>query len=115
MLEKAATIKRFEHSLLGKAFEKHINITTKQRAVIYKKKDKRNKLLKTIIGTDEKYRDQVRNTLLCLPKEQVKKYVEIDKRMKLEDLVYEKHNSNIYGTIISFISNFLTEVTDTDV
>ena len=37
-----------------------------------------------------------------------------DKRMKPEGLVYGKHNFNRYGTIISFISNFLTEVTDTD-
>ena len=34
--------------------------------------------------------------------------------MKPEDLVYEKHNFNSYGTIIFFTSNFLTEVTDTD-
>ena len=34
--------------------------------------------------------------------------------MKPEDLVYGKHNFNRYGTIISFVSNFLTEVTDTD-
>ena len=33
-------------------------------------------------------------------------------RMKSEDLVYGKHNFNRYGMIISFISNFLTEVTD---
>ena len=39
-----------------------------------------------------------------LPKEQVEKYVEIDKRMKPEDLVYRKHNFNRYQTIISFIS-----------
>ena len=32
--------------------------------------------------------------------------------MKSEDLVYGKHNFNRYGMIISFISNFLTEVTD---
>ena len=56
----------------------------------------------------------MRNALLYLPKEQVEKYVEINKRMKPEDLVYGKQNFNRYGTIISFISNFLTEVTDTD-
>ena len=33
-------------------------------------------------------------------------------RMKSKDLVYRKHNFNRYGMIISFISNFLTEVTD---
>ena len=34
--------------------------------------------------------------------------------MKPEDLVYRKHNFNRYGTIISFISNFLAEVTETN-
>ena len=34
--------------------------------------------------------------------------------MNPENLVYRKHNFNRYGTIISFISNFLTELTDTD-
>ena len=34
--------------------------------------------------------------------------------MKAEDLIYEKHNFNRYRTIMYFISNFLTEVTDTD-
>ena len=32
--------------------------------------------------------------------------------MKPKDLVYGKHNFNRHGTVISFISNFLTEVTD---
>ena len=35
--------------------------------VINKKEDKRNKLLKTITGTDEKYREKVENALLYLP------------------------------------------------
>ena len=56
----------------------------------------------------------MRNALLYLPKEQVEKYVEIDKRMQPEDLVYGTHNFNKYKTVISFISNFLTEVPDTD-
>ena len=34
--------------------------------------------------------------------------------MKPEGLVYGKHNFNRYGTIISFTSNFSTDVTDTD-
>ena len=34
--------------------------------------------------------------------------------MNPENLVYRKYNFNRYGTIISFISNFLAEVTDTD-
>ena len=34
--------------------------------------------------------------------------------MKPGDLTYENHNFNRYRTVISFISNFLTEVTDTD-
>ena len=32
--------------------------------------------------------------------------------MRSEDLIYEKHYFNRYGTTIYFISNFLTEVTD---
>ena len=79
-LFKAATLKRFEYSLLGKAFEKQ-TVIKKQTEVVNKKEDKRNKLLKTIIRTDEKY----------LPKEQVEKYVNIDKSMNPEDLVCRKH------------------------
>ena len=52
--------------------------------------------------------------MLYSPKEQVEKHTEIDKRMKPEDLVYGKHNFSRYGTIISFVYNFLTEITDTD-
>ena len=40
-------------------------------------------------------------------------HVEIDKRFS-EDVICEKHNFNRYGTMLSFISNFLTEVTNTD-
>ena len=40
-------------------------------------------------------------------------HVDIDKRFS-EDLICEKYNFNRYGTILSFISNFLTEVTNTD-
>ena len=90
LLEKAVAIKRFEYSLLGKAFEKQTYVIEKQSDVINKKRDKRNKLLKTVIGKNEKYRDKVRNALLYLLKEQVEKYVEIDKRMKHEDLIYGK-------------------------
>ena len=54
------------------------------------------------------------NALRFLPKEQVEEYVEIDKRMKPEDLVYGKHSLNIYGTVISFASMFLREVNDTN-
>ena len=56
----------------------------------------------------------MRNALVYLSKEPAEIYVEIDKRMKAEDLIYEKHNFNRYRTIMYFISNFLTEVTDTD-
>ena len=56
----------------------------------------------------------MKNTLLYLTKEQLEKYVEINKRMKPEYVIYEKHNFNRYRRIISFIPNFLTEVTDTD-
>ena len=48
-----------------------------------------------------------------MPKEQAEKIAEIDKRIKREDLIYQKHNFNRYGTIISPIYNVLTEVTDT--
>ena len=113
LLERAAAIKRFEYSPLGKTFAKQTNVIKKQTEIINKKEDKRNKL-KTIIVTDGKYRDKVRNALLYLLNEQVEKYVEIDKRMKPEDLVYGKHNFNRYGTVISLISNFLTGVNDTD-
>ena len=56
----------------------------------------------------------MRNVLLYLPKEQVEEFVEIDKSMNPEGLVNGKHNFNRYGTIISFISNFLIEVIDAD-
>ena len=51
------------------------------------------------------------NDFLYLAKEQVEKHVESDKRMKCEDLLY---NFNRYGMIVSFVSNFFTEVTDTE-
>ena len=40
---------------------------------------KKTKLLETIVGTDEKYRDKMNNALLYLPKRQVEKFAEIDK------------------------------------
>ena len=77
LLEKAAALIRFEYSPLEKTFEKQTNDITKQRELITKKKTK-----KTIIGTDEKYYNKVRNALLYLPKEQVEKYIKIDKRIE---------------------------------
>ena len=59
MLEKAAILKVFE---LLKSEEMLL-----KTEVINKKEDKRNKLLKTITGTDEKYREKVENALLYLP------------------------------------------------
>ena len=47
----------------------------------------------------------MKNTLLYLTKEQLEKYVEINKRMKPEYVVYEKHNFNRYRRIISFITD----------
>ena len=79
-----------------------------------RKKTKEINSWKTIIGKDEKYHEKVRNVLLYLPKEQVEEFVEIDKSMNPEGLVNGKHNFNRYGTIISFISNFLIEVIDAD-
>ena len=107
-------MKRFKYCPIEKAFEEQANVIKKQTEVLNKKEDKRNKLLKTIIKTDEKCRDKVSKALFYLPKQQIEKYVEMNKRMKPEDLVYRKHNFNRYRKIISFISNFLTEVTDTD-
>ena len=42
MIGKAATIKSFEYSPLGKAFEKQTNVIKKQTEVINKKEEKRN-------------------------------------------------------------------------
>ena len=114
LLEKTAELERFEYSPLGQAFGKDTNFIKKHTVVINEKEDKRNKLLKVIIWTDEKYCEKVGNALLYLPKEQVEKCVEIDKSMNPEDLVYGKYNFNRCGTIKSFSSNFLTEVTHTD-
>ena len=47
-LEKVAKIKKFEHSPLGKALQKQIEVNKT-------KKGKRNKFLKAAFGTDEKY------------------------------------------------------------
>ena len=66
LLEKAAALKRFENSPLGKAFEKQTNVIEKQSEIINKKEDKRQKLSKTIIGTDEKYCEKAGNILLYL-------------------------------------------------
>ena len=66
LLEKAAALKRFENSPLGKAFEKQTNVIEKQSEIINKKEEKRQKLSKTIIGTDEKYCEKVGNILLYL-------------------------------------------------
>ena len=83
MLEKAAALKRFEHSPLRKAFEKFkAFVIKKQTEVINEKEEERNNLLKTIIRIDKKYRQKVRNALLYLPKEQVEKYVENAKKLK---------------------------------
>ena len=54
------------------------------------------------------------NASLYLPKEKVETYVEIDKRIKPKDLVHGKHNFNMYGTVVSIVSRFLTEATRTD-
>ena len=82
--------------------------------IVNKNEDKKYKLLKTIIETDQKYLEKVRKDFLYLNKEQVEKLVEIDKSMNPEDLLYGKHSFNRYGIIISFVSNFLTEGTGTD-
>ena len=46
MLEKAVSLKRFEYSSSGKAFEKQINVIKKQTEVINKKEGKRHQPLK---------------------------------------------------------------------
>ena len=48
------------------------------------------------------------------PKNSLRNMLKLTKKMKPEDLVYGRHNCNRYRMVISFISNFLTEVTDTD-
>lgn len=74
--------------------------------VIKGKEDKGGKFLKTITGADEKYHEKAANELLFLSKEQVETYVEIDNKIKPQDLVYAKQNFNRHGTVIIFISNF---------
>ena len=81
---KAATIKRFECYPLGKAFEKQTNVIQKQTEVINKKEDKKNKLSKGIVVTNEKYRDQVSNALLYLPKKQVEHLLKLIKEWNLK-------------------------------
>ena len=66
LVEKAAALKRFEYSPLEKYFAKQANVIKRQAEVINKKEDKRSKLLKRIIGIDEKYRDKVRNAFFSL-------------------------------------------------
>ena len=62
----------------------------------------------------------MRNILLSefyfvYPKKRSKNILKFKKQLILpEDVVYGKHNFNRYKTIISFISNFLAEDTDTD-
>ena len=53
-------------------------------------------------------------SLVYLSKGQVEKYVEIDKRIDSEDLVDGKYSFNRYRIKIFLISNFLTELPDTD-
>ena len=67
-LEKAATLKRFEYSQLGKAFKNRLMLLKSRLIVINKKEDKRNRLLKPIIRTNKNYRDKMENALLHLPK-----------------------------------------------
>ena len=50
----------------------------RQRLLI-RKKTKKNKLLKGIVVTNEKYRDQVSNALLYLPKKQVEHLLKLIK------------------------------------
>ena len=63
-LEKVATIKKFEHSPLGKALQKQIEVNKT-------KKGKRNKFFKAAFGTDEKYGNKLTSAWLSLLKEQV--------------------------------------------
>ena len=65
-MEKAAALKRFEYSPLEKSFAKQTNVIKKQTEVINKKENKRSKLLKRIIGIDEKYHDKTRNAFFSL-------------------------------------------------
>ena len=76
-------------------------LKNRQRLLI-RKRTKGINLEVNKLGTDDKYHKKVRNVLLYLPKEQVEKYVEIDKSMNPEDIVYRKHNFDRYGTVMSF-------------
>ena len=67
-LEKAATLKRFEYSPLGKAFKNRLMLLKSRLMVINKKEDKRNRLLNPIIRTNKNYRNKMENALLHLPK-----------------------------------------------
>ena len=80
LLKKVTAIKRFEYSPSGKALKKQTNVIKKQTEVINKKADKRNKLLKTLIATDEKYCGKVSNALLYLPKKQVENTLKLTKK-----------------------------------
>ena len=51
--------------------------------------------------TNEIYHDKGTNALIYLPKEEVEKYIEIDKNIRSEDLIYGKHNFNRYWTMIA--------------
>ena len=76
-------------------------LKNKQRLLV-RKRTKGINLEVNKLGTDDKYHEKVRNVLLYLPKEQVEKYVEIDKSMNPEDIVYRKHNFDRCGTVMSF-------------
>ena len=54
---------------------------------------------KKIFETDEKCHHKVANTL-PLPTEQLKKYVEIDKKIEYQNLVHGKHGLNRYGSLM---------------
>ena len=82
---------------LDKTTEKQTNATKKQTMII--KKRKTNNKKKKIFETDEKCHHKVANTL-PLPTEQLKKYVEIDKKIEYQNLVHGKHGLNRYGSLM---------------
>ena len=74
LLKKADTTKRFEYSLLGKAFEKKKLLFLKDRLKLLKtKEEKRNKPLKRIYRADEKFLDKKTDALLYIPKRELTK------------------------------------------
>ena len=82
--------------------EQNNDIKKNRQRLLIRKRTKEINLRLNKLGADDKYHEKLRNVLQCLPIEQVEKYVEFDKSVNPEDIVYRKHIFNRYGTIMSF-------------